>query len=88
MRLVVAVGGIVLILDQAAKWLALRRLPPGVPMSVIDGFFSLTLVMNPGLAFGMLGTIDPTSGGSMLAFITASGSPPARIINRSILFRS
>jgi len=57
MRLVVAVGGIVLILDQAAKWLALRRLPPGVPMSVIDGFFSLTLVMNPGLAFGMLGTV-------------------------------
>jgi len=57
MRLVVAVGGIVLILDQAVKWLALRRLPPGVPMSVIDGFFSLTLVMNPGLAFGMLGTV-------------------------------
>jgi len=57
MRLVVAVGGIVLILDQAAKWLALRRLPPGVPMSVIDGFFSLTLVMNPGLALGMLGTV-------------------------------
>ena len=57
MRLVVAVGGIVLILDQAAKWLALRRLPPGAPMSVIDGFFSLTLVMNPGLAFGMLGTV-------------------------------
>jgi signal peptidase II len=57
MRLVVAVGGIVLILDQAVKWLALRRLPPGVPTSVIDGFFSLTLVMNPGLAFGMLGTV-------------------------------
>jgi len=57
MRLMVAVGGIVLILDQAAKWLALRRLPPGAPMSVIDGFFSLTLVMNPGLAFGMLGTV-------------------------------
>ena len=57
MRLVVAVAGIVLILDQAVKWLALRRLPPGVPMSVIDGFFSLTLVMNPGLAFGMLGTV-------------------------------
>jgi len=57
MRLVVAVGGIVLILDQAAKWLALRRLPPGVPLSGCDGFFSLTLVMNPGLAFGMLGTV-------------------------------
>ena len=26
-------------------------------MDVIDGAFSLTLVMNPGLAFGMLGTV-------------------------------
>ena len=57
MRLVAALGGIVLILDQAVKWLALRRLGPGVPVHVIDGFFSLTLVMNPGLAFGMLGTV-------------------------------
>jgi len=59
MRLVVALGGIVLILDQAAKWLALRRLGPGVSVNIIDGFFSLTLVMNPGLAFGMLGTVPP-----------------------------
>lgn len=59
MRVVVALGGIVLILDQATKWLALRRLPPGAPISVIDGLFSLTLVMNPGLAFGMLGTVPP-----------------------------
>ena len=59
MRVVVALGGIVLILDQATKWLALRRLPSGVPISVIDGLFSLTLVMNPGLAFGMLGTVPP-----------------------------
>jgi len=59
MRLVVALGGIILILDQAAKWIALRRLPPGAPVGVIDGFFSLTLVMNPGLAFGMLGGVPP-----------------------------
>ena len=57
MRRVAALAGIVLILDQAAKWIALRRLPPGVPVRLIDGFFSLTLVMNPGLAFGMLGDI-------------------------------
>jgi signal peptidase II len=57
MRLVAALGGIILILDQAAKWLALRQLGPGVPVNVIDGFFSLTLVMNPGLAFGMLGSV-------------------------------
>ena len=44
----------VLILDQITKVVALDRLPPGTPVPVIDGFFSLTLVMNPGLAFGML----------------------------------
>ncbi|MGH7348632.1 MAG: signal peptidase II [Candidatus Rokuibacteriota bacterium] len=45
---------VVLILDAVTKHLALQHLPPGRPVSVIDGFFSLTLVMNPGLAFGML----------------------------------
>src|SRR5229473_3314418 len=43
---------------------------------------------SPPLPFGMLGTIEPTSCGSMLALITASGSPPARIISRSTLLRS
>ena len=45
---------VVLILDLVTKHLALERLPPGRPVHVIDSFFSLTLVMNPGLAFGML----------------------------------
>ena len=44
----------VLVLDQLTKLLALERLLPGVPVRLVDGFFSLTLVMNPGLAFGML----------------------------------
>ncbi len=44
----------VLILDQLSKLLALQRLPLGRPVSLMDGFFSLTLVLNPGLAFGML----------------------------------
>ena len=45
---------IVLVLDLVTKHLALERLAPGRPVPVIDSFFSLTLVMNPGLAFGML----------------------------------
>jgi signal peptidase II len=44
----------VLILDVVSKHVALGRLPLGRPVPVIEGFFSLTLVMNPGLAFGML----------------------------------
>jgi signal peptidase II len=44
----------VLILDQVTKYWALHRLPPGISRPVLDSFFSLTLVMNPGLAFGLL----------------------------------
>jgi signal peptidase II len=51
---------VVLILDQLAKLVALDHLLPGVPVSIVDGFFSLTLVMNPGLAFGMLSS-TPTA---------------------------
>src|SRR4029450_13787853 len=42
----------VLVLDQVTKYWALQRLLPGIPRPVLDSFFSLTLVMNPGLAFG------------------------------------
>jgi signal peptidase II len=47
----------ILILDQVTKYWALQRLPPGLPRPVLDSFFSLTLVMNPGLAFGMLSSM-------------------------------
>ena len=47
---------VVLVLDQLTKAWALEALVPGRPVPVMDGFFSLTLVMNPGLAFGMLST--------------------------------
>jgi len=45
---------VVLVLDQLTKLLVLERLSPGMPVRLVDGLFSLTLVMNPGLAFGML----------------------------------
>jgi signal peptidase II len=51
---------VVLVLDQITKVVALQRLVLGVPVHVVDGFFSLTLVMNPGLAFGMLSS-TPTA---------------------------
>ena len=49
-----AVAGVVVVLDQLTKLIALDRLVPGAPVRVIDGFLALTLVMNPGLAFGLL----------------------------------
>ena len=60
MTVAVATAAIVLVLDQLTKLVALRTLSLGVPVEVVDGFFSLTLVMNPGLAFGMLST-TPTA---------------------------
>ena len=51
---------VVLVLDQLTKLIALERLAPGIPVGVVDGFFSLTLVLNPGLAFGMLSSTPTT----------------------------
>ncbi|MGH7387930.1 MAG: signal peptidase II [Candidatus Rokuibacteriota bacterium] len=55
MTAVLAIAAVVVVLDQITKALVLERLVSGVPVRVIDGFLSLTLVMNTGLAFGLLG---------------------------------
>jgi len=60
MTTVLVVGGLVVVVDQVSKMLVLDRLAPGVSVEVIDGFVSFTLVMNPGLAFGLLGELPPT----------------------------
>ena len=55
MKSVLCLATAVVVLDQATKHVALARLSPGVPVPVFDGWLALTLVMNPGLAFGLLG---------------------------------
>lgn len=52
---VLLLAGAVVALDQLTKAVALQYLVLGVPVTVIDGLLSLTLVLNPGLAFGLLG---------------------------------
>jgi signal peptidase II len=54
---VLLLAGAIVALDQIAKAVALDRLPLGVPVAIVDGLLSLTLVLNPGLAFGLLGSI-------------------------------
>ena len=54
MKLAAVTAVVILVADQITKVLALEHLRPGAPVSVVDGFFALTLVMNPGLAFGLL----------------------------------
>ncbi len=54
---VVAIAGGVVVLDQIVKLIALDRLTLGVPVDVVQGLVALTLVKNPGLAFGLLSGI-------------------------------
>ena len=60
MTAVLLVAGAVAALDQVTKAIALDRLVPGIPLPLIDGLLALTLVMNPGLAFGLLGGLPTT----------------------------
>ena len=48
------VSGIVLILDQASKIFVANTLSLHQGIPVIDGFFNITYVLNPGGAFGFL----------------------------------
>ena len=58
-NLIIGIGCVVLLLDQITKLLALSRLTLGQPVPVIDNLFALTLVLNPGLAFGFLSALPP-----------------------------
>jgi len=54
---VLALAGGVVALDQLTKAVVLSHLEPGMHVAVVSGFVNLTLVMNPGLAFGLLGGV-------------------------------
>lgn len=60
MTLVLVIAGTVVVLDQITKAMALAQLVPGIPIHLVDGFLALTLVMNAGLAFGLLGGLPST----------------------------
>lgn len=60
MRDVLATAAAIVALDQLTKALVLSRLDHGIPVSIIDGFLALTLVMNTGLAFGLLAGLPPS----------------------------
>jgi signal peptidase II len=56
---VLLLAGAIVALDQITKAVVLRYLVLGVPVSLVDGLLALTLVLNPGLAFGLLGGLPP-----------------------------
>jgi signal peptidase II len=54
---VLVIAGAVLALDQITKLIVLARLVPGAVVVVVEDFVNLTLVRNPGLAFGFLSSV-------------------------------
>lgn len=48
---------LILILDQLTKYAVSSRLALGHSIPVVDGLFNITLVYNPGAAFGMFSTL-------------------------------
>jgi signal peptidase II len=56
---VLLLAAAIVVLDQATKAIALKYLALGVPVRLIDDLLALTLVLNPGLAFGLLGGVPP-----------------------------
>jgi signal peptidase II len=56
---VILLGAAVVVIDQLTKLLVLERFTPATRLDVVDGLVALTLVMNPGLAFGLLANLPP-----------------------------
>ena len=50
---IAGLAAVVLALDQATKWWMLQRLTLGESLPLLPGIFHLTLVRNPGIAFGL-----------------------------------
>src|SRR4030095_5424799 len=60
MRSISVLAAAILVAAQITNWWGLHGLLCADAVPVSPGFFSLTLVMNPGLAFGMLAGVPET----------------------------
>ncbi|WP_462270675.1 signal peptidase II [Desulfobacter sp.] len=59
MRRLALVSICVLLLDQITKWLIVRHVPLYAHIPVIDHFFNITHILNPGGAFGFFAEQSP-----------------------------
>lgn len=59
-RFLIPIGGGIVILDQVSKFQVQKHFELHESMAILDGFFSLTYILNPGAAFGFLADQDET----------------------------
>lgn len=71
MRRLALVGICVLLLDQITKWLIVRHLPLHSNITVIDHFFNITHVLNPGGAFGFFAEQSPGTRKFIFLFLSS-----------------
>jgi signal peptidase II len=69
-KLVIIAGTIVLI-DQVTKALIFQYLPFSQNIPVINGFFSITHIHNPGGAFGLMANLSSTMRSIIFLFISS-----------------
>ena len=64
-------AGTIIFLDQATKEIVLRSIPLNTARPVIDGFFNLTHIHNPGGAFGLMADLSPLMRSIIFLFISS-----------------
>jgi signal peptidase II len=57
--ILLSVTGTIISLDQLTKHLVVSRFHLGESLPILNSFFNLTYVRNPGAAFGLLARLDP-----------------------------
>jgi signal peptidase II len=64
------VATVVVVLDQLSKALVLQHMPLNTTLPVIEGFFNLTHIHNPGGAFGFMADLGPGLRSFMFLFVS------------------
>lgn len=65
------IAGAIILLDQVTKEIVLRSIPLHAAIPVIEGFFSLTHIHNPGGAFGLMANLSPVMRSIIFLFISS-----------------
>jgi signal peptidase II len=65
------IAGIVVLLDQLSKALIVKVLPLHSARTVIDGFFNLVHIHNPGGAFGLMAGMGPAVRTTVFLIVSA-----------------